>query len=269
MFCLAERSPSYYAVIPASVRYDDGIPANAKLLYGEISALVSEEGFCYAKNSYFASLYRLSERTITGLLAALQKNGYIKIILERDEQGQVKDRKIYLKTSVIDGQPLENIFYTPRKNFQEGIEKNFQYTNTSITNIEKENIKESPPEEVPKEKRPRKTDPDFDPQPLFVAWINETFADATADAKNAIYLAMVRFSENREAIKKPFKSKAAVTALCHKLMRYSDGSANRIVEIVSMLDTSTINGWQGVFPPKNTPGTAQTLRKSERVYKEI
>ena len=35
--------PGYYAIIPADVRYDDGIPPNAKLLYGEISALIGDD----------------------------------------------------------------------------------------------------------------------------------------------------------------------------------------------------------------------------------
>ena len=138
---MADRSPGYYAVIPASVRYDDSIPANAKLLYGEISALIGEEGFCYASNSYFADLYKVSERTITGLVSKLQKAGHIVLDLERDDTGQITARKLFLSTSVPDGQPVEKIFYTPRKNFREGIENNFQYTNTRFSNTPK-----SPPE---------------------------------------------------------------------------------------------------------------------------
>jgi rubrerythrin len=69
--------PAYHAVIPASVRYDKNVPAGAKLLYGEISALCNKEGYCWAGNAYFAELYRTSERTVINWINALSNAGHI------------------------------------------------------------------------------------------------------------------------------------------------------------------------------------------------
>ncbi len=259
-----ERTPGYYAVIPASVRYDDAIPANAKLLYGEISALVGSEGFCYAKNSYFAELFKLSERTISSLISSLQKGGYITAQLEKDESGLIVARKIYLAESAPDGQPIEENFYPPRKNLPGGIEENFQYTNS----LYKENIKESPAEKKQKTESSPKTD--FDPLTLFVEWIGKTFGDETSpEAKNAIYFALVRFSENRAAIKKPMKSKGAVTALCNRLMRLSSGNGDPVGAIIDMLDTATSSGWQSVYPPKTGAPAKGQKPQGGRCYEEL
>ena len=64
--------PNYWAVLPAAIRYDPEIPASAKLLYAEISALTDQRGFCWASNAYFVDLYQLSERTIIRLLRTLE-----------------------------------------------------------------------------------------------------------------------------------------------------------------------------------------------------
>ena len=254
---MGKERPNYYAVIPADVRYDDQIPANAKLLYGEISALVGKEGFCFANNGYFSQLYGLSERTITALIKGLKDKGYISVFLERDKSGQIVNRKIYLRASLCDGQPVEENFYTPRKYFQEGIEKNCGDINLNITDIDiKENKKEK---SAKKKESPPKMD--FDPLPLFINWIPEALGNSTGpEAMNRLYLALVRFNENRTALKKPMRSKAAVTALCNKLEKFAGTDPELMIEL---LDTATLNGWQSVFPANDAVAAPKAERETE------
>ena len=87
-----EEKPGYWAILPASVRYDERLPANAKLLYAEISSLTDQRGYCWASNAYFAALYGVSERTIIRLLRALESCGLIRI---ENSQGGKEQRKIY------------------------------------------------------------------------------------------------------------------------------------------------------------------------------
>ncbi len=80
-----ENNINYYAIIPATVRYDKNLKPAEKLLYGEITALSNKNGYCYAQNRYFANLYLVSIETVSRWLSHLQELGYIKIIIHRDE----------------------------------------------------------------------------------------------------------------------------------------------------------------------------------------
>ena len=88
-----EIKKGYYAVIPATVRYDKRIPANAKLLYGEITALCNQSGLCWAKNTYFANLYEVNTRTIQGWINALLNAGYIHRNIQYAEDGKTVIRR--------------------------------------------------------------------------------------------------------------------------------------------------------------------------------
>lgn len=68
---------SFYAVVPANVRYDDDLSPNAKLLYGEITALCNERGYCWAGNSYFSELYKKDKSTVARWIKQLEQKGYI------------------------------------------------------------------------------------------------------------------------------------------------------------------------------------------------
>ena len=247
-----KERPGYYAVIPADVRYDDRIPANAKLLYGEISALTDMNGFCFAGNGYFAQLYGLSERTITSLIKSLKDNGYILVDLKKDGTGKVISRRIWLRVSVADGQPVEENFYTTRKNFQEGIENFCGDINTGNNDID---IKEK----VKKEKSGKKKDAppkeDFDPLSQFVTWIGHTFPSQEPAAKNALYLAITRFVQNRVALKKPYKTAGAVTGICNKLTKYAKSDIPLMIEL---LDNATEHNWQTVYPLNSAPSAPKS-----------
>lgn len=88
-----ERKPSYYAVIPSTVRYDKDLSASEKLLYGEITALANKQGYCFATNSYFAELYKTTERTITRWISKLENKNYIK---REMLYGNNKERRLYI-----------------------------------------------------------------------------------------------------------------------------------------------------------------------------
>ena len=64
LILLQMDKPNYYAIIPAGVRYSE-IKPNAKLLYGEITALTNKKGYCFASNNYFAELFNVNKNTIS------------------------------------------------------------------------------------------------------------------------------------------------------------------------------------------------------------
>lgn len=70
---------SYYAILPANVRYDKKLTPGAKLLYAEITALCNEKGFSWATNDYFEKLYNVNDRTIQRWLKDLKNENYIYI----------------------------------------------------------------------------------------------------------------------------------------------------------------------------------------------
>ena len=91
-----KNKPSYWAVLPAVVRYDSALPPNAKLLYAEISALCDEVGYCFASNEYFAGNFELNAKSIQRLMKALADRGYIIVDVVRDEETHaVLERKIF------------------------------------------------------------------------------------------------------------------------------------------------------------------------------
>ena len=84
--------PSYYANVPFYVRYDRDLSPMARMMFGEITALSSSEGYCWASNKYFAELYGVSPSTISGWISELAEKKYV--FLEITDR---HDRKIYIQ----------------------------------------------------------------------------------------------------------------------------------------------------------------------------
>ncbi|WP_338350104.1 helix-turn-helix domain-containing protein [Enterococcus faecium] len=135
---------SYYAIIPANVRYDKRLKPNTKLLYGEITALCNERGFCWAGNEYFADLYGVNKETISRWVSDLIKFGYLnREIIYKEGTNQIINR--YLR---INQYPIDEKRNTP-------IDEKVKDNNTSINNTfnnTKEYITELPPSKKSKAK---------------------------------------------------------------------------------------------------------------------
>ena len=159
------RQSGYDAVIPARVRYDTELPDKAKLLYGEIRALASRDGFCWARNEYFCQLYEVSERTVQRMISSLSERRHIFTEILRDpETNQVLERRLWVDRSrfltrdrdlppdlaeedsppheKIAGSPPDKIVTTPPDNFVTTPPDKFVGENNTSKNTSRE---EDPP----------------------------------------------------------------------------------------------------------------------------
>lgn len=137
------ETPSYYAIIPASVRYDKELRPNEKLLYGEITALCGVNGYCWGSNQYFADLYGVSDRMVREWISHLKERGYIDVVMiYKEGTKEVQERRIYI-TSIngvaVTDPPEENFLTSGKKSpeasgkkFPDPEEKKFRDNNTRV-----------------------------------------------------------------------------------------------------------------------------------------
>lgn len=115
---MTDSKKSYYAVIPANVRYDESLPPNAKLLYGEITALCNAEGYCWASNKYFADLYGVSISSIKRWIKSLIDRGYITSkLIYKEGSSEIDMRWVQICTEgSIKNEPTPSIKNEPDNN---------------------------------------------------------------------------------------------------------------------------------------------------------
>lgn len=126
------EKPGYYAIIPANVRYDKNLTPSARLLYGEITALCNEKGYCWASTKYFQNLYGVSHVSIQNWLKDLDDFGYIQ-------------RKVFYKegTKEIDKRVITINNNPSKENLTRGSKENFTTQQRNLYNPNKENLTEN------------------------------------------------------------------------------------------------------------------------------
>ena len=126
------EKPSYYAIIPASVRYDKRLKPAERLLYGEISALTNKYGYCNASNGYFADLYEVGKTTVSHWIAKLINYGYLYVDTIMDGK-QIVERRLYLSDQ--NATPIAQKSNTPiAQKSNTPIAQKSKGNNTSINN---------------------------------------------------------------------------------------------------------------------------------------
>ena len=250
----ANQTPqqSFFTVIPATVRQDDQLSTNAKILYGDIVALANASGYCFASNQYFTETLGVTERSVTRLIAKLAARGHIRGRILRDQKsGLVTGRRIYplfnahpagdeeddpaIHPTILSGRPDKNVQIHPTK--MSGHLNSI--INTSMDNISPYN----PPEDEKPKKRGRSRD-DTAAREVIRKWLEDRQLSDNA----ALCERLMDFCDYRRESKdhKPLTEKGAA-GLTRKLDALAFGSIPAMLE---MLDNAMVCGWGTVFPLK-------------------
>ena len=89
-----------YLKLDGAMKNVDSVPPSGRIIYAEVCALAQKEGYCFASNKYFATVYHLTVQSASRLLNMLKKQGFLEITYGTDERGY---RKRYIKPKREDG----------------------------------------------------------------------------------------------------------------------------------------------------------------------
>lgn len=239
---MEELQKAYYAIIPANVRYDKDLVPNAKLLYGEITALCNEKGYCWASNQYFAELYNVSDRTIKNWISQLADKGYIqRSVKYREGTKEIEQRKLFIGSEnnfTTSGNyvpdPRENNFTTPS-------EKNFLDNNTSINNTFNNT-------DIYKGKKKQKSET-----------VKSIIAEYTENKE--LQDALHGFVEMRNKARKPLTVRAMKLSL-----NELDKLAVDDVTKIAIVNQSIVHSWLTFYKLQNNNGGQRQLTRKEMGY---
>ena len=131
----------YYAVIPASVLFNENLKSNEKLLYAIITVLANKEGYCYASNNYLADLLNAQSHTVSKWVSHLKELGFVCLDIIKSDKGEIIQRRIYpndIPYSINRTYPYAiKKTYPYTINGTEGMSQKGQYNNININKIDR------------------------------------------------------------------------------------------------------------------------------------
>ena len=238
---MEETQKSYYAIIPASVRYDKDLTPNAKLLYGEITALCNERGYCWASNKYFAELYGASKQTVSRWIKALSDSGHIQSrVIYKEGSKEIDNRYI-----TICDYPINKNDNTYPQKCEEPTLKNAKDNNTlnTTSNITSNN--------TGNKKKERKA----------TSYDDILSAVSDADLRDLYY----EYIKMRKLIKSPMTDRALVM-LINKVHSLEPQSLERQK---LMLETAIMNNWKSVYPIKEDKQRGQAQQGTGNIFVDM
>ena len=240
---MEEQQRSYYAIIPANVRYDKDLAPNAKLLYGEITALCNEKGYCWASNQYFAELYGVSVLSIKRWVNSLVTKGYVyRTLTYKPNSKEVDKRILSIDGGIkIDTTSVQKCYDPSIKNDTSSSIKNDTDNNTSINNTFNNT-------NIYKEKNIKKES------------VNSVIAEYTEskDLQDALH----GFVEMRNKARKPLTARAMKLSL-NKLNELALDDVTKI----AIVNQSIVHSWLTFYKlQNNNNGGQRQLTRKEMGY---
>jgi hypothetical protein len=81
---------STYSVIPTEVMLSEKLSSTSKIVYGIISSLTNEKGYCWASNKYLGDLLKLSESQISRVISELVEQRLLISDVERNYKRKIQ-----------------------------------------------------------------------------------------------------------------------------------------------------------------------------------
>jgi hypothetical protein len=239
---MEEQQKAYYAIIPANVRYDKDLVPNAKLLYGEITALCNEKGYCWASNQYFAELYGVSVLSIKRWVNSLVNKGYVyRTLTYKPNSKEVDKRILSIDSGIkIDTTSVQKCYDPSIKNDTSSSIKNDTDNNTSINNTFNNT-------DIYKEKNIKKES------------VNSVIAEYTEnkDLQDALH----DFVDMRTKARKPLTVRAMKLSL-----NELDKLAVDDVTKIAIVNQSIVHTWSTFYKLQNNNNGQRQLTRKEMGY---